>query len=326
MKHLKEIKFKDIKEVVFFDIETVSHEEYLTEESPAYDAWCHKLKYDKDVILGEDVVKKYEEKASLYKEFAKIISISYGRVNANNELVVKKLSGDNEKELIEEFFSDIQAFVANDIPFLSGFSILQFDIPFVEFRARVNGVTVIPSFDVGGLAPWNIKHVIDIQNLFRGTSLTNVSLVGLCYALGVPSPKSDISGGDVREVYWKNKDFERIGNYAANDVLATCNLFCKYLNIEPKTLVFSKVKEKPRVMSALEKLYLFNALTNDIKTELKDAIEENATKEDYNDLFTIIRGVYVRCDFENKDQDSKKTIKEKEAEIKDFLDKLNLGE
>ena len=43
------------------------------------------------------------------------------------------------------------------------------------------------------------------------------------------------------------------------------------------------------------------------------------TKKEKEHLFTILRGVYVRCDFVNKGMDSKSTVEKKEQEIKALL-------
>ena len=41
--------------------------------------------------------------------------------------------------------------------------------------------------------------------------------------MGVPSPKSDIDGSQVSEVYWVNGELERIKEYCERDVAATAN-------------------------------------------------------------------------------------------------------
>jgi hypothetical protein len=46
--------------------------------------------------------------------------------------------------------------------------------------------------------------------------------------MGVPSPKDDIKGEDVKHVYYRDKDLERISNYCKKDALTVAQLFIKY--------------------------------------------------------------------------------------------------
>jgi hypothetical protein len=47
--------------------------------------------------------------------------------------------------------------------------------------------------------------------------------------------------------------------------------------------------------------------------------KKKPTKKEKEQLFTILRGVYVRNNFEANDLDSKKVIEQKENEIKALL-------
>ncbi len=57
-------------------------------------------------------------------------------------------------------------------------------------------------------------------------SYTSIKL--LAALLGFPSPKDDIDGSMVGQVYWEEQDVQRIDYYCEKDVLATIQLFLKY--------------------------------------------------------------------------------------------------
>ena len=265
MKFLQELKFKNIEQILWLDIETATIEKELTEESRYWNAWEQKTRYDDTVQTTEDCIKRYSERAPLYKEFAQIVSVSYGRVK-NGVLKVKTLTG-QEKDILEELFSDVEQFVGAGVGFLGVFSGKQFDIPFINFRAVVHSILMIPSFDIGGLAPWNIKHIIDVQDLLRGSSSTNISIEGACAAFGIKSPKKgEVTGKGVSEAYW-NGNIKAIAEYNPKDVLATCNVFCHLIG-EPKV----KMEEIQQVK--VEKVPVLSRILNQDGVIKKADVEE----------------------------------------------------
>jgi hypothetical protein len=53
------------------------------------------------------------------------------------------------------------------------------------------------------------------------------SLKLLTNVLKIPSPKDDISGSDVRNVFYNDKDLDRIVSYCEKDVLAIAQVILK---------------------------------------------------------------------------------------------------
>jgi len=54
------------------------------------------------------------------------------------------------------------------------------------------------------------------------------SLNLLTHIFNIPTPKDDIDGSMVADVYWKEKDIDRIVTYCEKDVLAIAQLFLRY--------------------------------------------------------------------------------------------------
>ena len=89
-------------------------------------------------------------------------------------------------------------------------------------------------FDFAEQKPWDLDYFIDTKNLWKfGSYDNNTSLDLLCYSLGVESPKGDMSGDKVKDVYWKEDGLERIAKYCEQDVLslAKCATKIKGLNL-----------------------------------------------------------------------------------------------
>ncbi len=49
----------------------------------------------------------------------------------------------------------------------------------------------------------------------------------LAHTLGIPTPKDDIDGSKVWEVYWKEKNFDRIVTYCQKDVVTVAQIFLR---------------------------------------------------------------------------------------------------
>jgi hypothetical protein len=64
----------------------------------------------------------------------------------------------------------------------------------------------------------------------------------LAAALGVPSPKDDIDGGQVGSVYWQHDDLERIARYCCKDVVTVANILLCFQQqplLEPEQIICS---------------------------------------------------------------------------------------
>ena len=96
----------NIYNLLFIDIETVpffSSHNQLSE--PMAELWAAKHLYNKN--RTENSEDSYLDSAGVFSEFAKVICISVGYFNFNRELGhrsfrLTSISGDNEKQLLEE--------------------------------------------------------------------------------------------------------------------------------------------------------------------------------------------------------------------------------
>ena len=107
---------------------------------------------------------------------------------------------------------------------------MEFDFPYIARRSLVNNLVLPRIFDIAGAKPWEIKErLIDTLQLWKfGDFKHYTSLSLLCELFNIPTPKDDIDGSQVAQIYWEENDLERIIKYCEKDTLAVANLLLKY--------------------------------------------------------------------------------------------------
>lgn len=174
----------------------------------------------------------YRQRAGIYAEFGKIICISVGLLvhdGGEQALRLKSFSGDDEKSLLYDFaqllekrFSDPNQLI------IAGHNIKEFDIPYICRRMLVHQIVLPEVLQIGGKKPWEVKHLADTMEMWRFGDIKNYTSLDLLAAiLDIPSPKDDIDGSQVGDVYWVEKDLQRIVNYCEKDVLTSANVFLR---------------------------------------------------------------------------------------------------
>jgi 3'-5' exonuclease len=223
----------DIKpdEILFLDIETVP-------QQSSYEALDDTFKYlwDKKTLS----LKKEEEtsadiysRAGIYAEFGKIICISTGYLYFAEEeyhLRLKTFYSHHEKELLDDFRRMLNAFAAKKNVRLCAHNGKEFDFPYISRRTLINSLPLPKILEVAGKKPWEVNF-IDTMDLWRFGDYKNyTSLELLTKVFNIPTPKDDINGSMVAEVYWKENNLERIVTYCEKDVIAIVQLFLRYRN------------------------------------------------------------------------------------------------
>jgi 3'-5' exonuclease len=214
--------------ILFLDIETVPQCAVYGDLDPQLQHfWDKKSAYFRaENQLPEDVY----ERAGIYAEFGKIICISAGVVFVRNDerfFRVKSFAGDDEAELLLSFAKVLNGFCKDPKNQICGHNIKEFDVPYMARRMIINGIALPPILDVAGKKPWEVKF-LDTLDLWKfGDYKHYTSLALLTTILGIPSPKDDIDGSQVAQVYYQEKNLERIASYCEKDVFATTQLFLR---------------------------------------------------------------------------------------------------
>ena len=211
-----------LDKILFLDIETVplaSNWQELSETDQIL--WDKKTRFQrKEEITGEE----FYSRAGIMAEFGKIICISVGMTEKNETLKIKSFYGDDEKQLLIEFGEIFNSPRLHDV-ILCAHNGKEFDFPWIARRFLINGMMPPLPFQLFGKKPWEIPH-IDTMELWKfGDYKSFVSLELLAHVFGIPTPKDDIDGSMVAEVYYKDKDLFRIVLYCEKDVLTLANVF-----------------------------------------------------------------------------------------------------
>src|SRR5690606_34210878 len=111
-----------------------------------------------------------------------------------------------------------------------------FDYPWLCRRMIVHGVPLPALLQIQNLKPWEIK-LEDTMEMWRfGQFNITVSLDCLCSLFDIPSPKSNMNGGMVAEVYYDDGDLDKIAAYCESDITALINVYRKLQYLEPITI------------------------------------------------------------------------------------------
>jgi uncharacterized protein YprB with RNaseH-like and TPR domain len=223
-----------LEDLFLLDIETVSSVpdfNLLTDEWK--NLWAEKISKS----LPPDVTAEeyYPKRAAILAEFAKVICISTGYFKKEGnewQLRIKSFYSENERDVLDGFTKTIQQLQTRNSKWIfCGHNIKEFDFPFLWRRMIVNNF-VIPSFiDFQNLKPWETP-ILDTLHLWRfGDYKHYTSLKLLSSTLGIPSPKDDIDGTKVGEVYWVEKDLNRIVSYCEKDVVTVGNVILRFRNM-----------------------------------------------------------------------------------------------
>lgn len=235
-----------LENFLIIDIETVSEKKdysSLTEE------WQHLWQEKVKRSLPEEVTEDeyYPQRAGVMAEFAKVVCISLGyfkKEAGSYQFRVKSIFSHDEKELLQNFITTLNQLEAvhNHWSF-TGHNIKEFDIPFLCRRLLINSLQVPPYLDFQNMKPWETNMVDTFQYWRFGDYKNYTSLKLLAAALQVPSPKDDIDGSMVGDVYWKENDLQRIAIYCQKDIVTVANIILRFKNLPLLTseqVIFAK--------------------------------------------------------------------------------------
>ncbi len=227
--------------LLFIDIETVPEYSSFSEMSDTMkELWA--IKHQALRIENQTPEESYLQRAGVFAEFAKVICISLGyfypgKDKSSRVLRLKSISGNEEKELLNEFVGLIRKSFSDPERFhFCGHNIREFDVPFLCRRMLKHRIELPDSLDRSGKRPWETEDVDTLQLWKFGDYKHYTSLKLLAEVLGLPSPKDEIGGKDVCRVYWQEKQLARIVEYCQKDVVTVARLLLRFKgDMEPLT-------------------------------------------------------------------------------------------
>ncbi|HKL91367.1 MAG TPA: 3'-5' exonuclease, partial [Allomuricauda sp.] len=207
----------NLEHILFLDIETVpQHQEFSELDGTAQLLWEQKTQYQrKDEFTPEE----FYDRAGIWAEFGKIVCISVGYFAHKGEhrnFRVTSFHGD-ETQILKQFKQLLQDHFSQVKHLLCAHNGKEFDFPYIARRMVINGINLPYKLDLFGKKPWEVPH-LDTMELWKfGDYKHYSSLKLLSYVLGIPSPKEDMDGSMVKDVFYKENDIDRIVTYCELD-------------------------------------------------------------------------------------------------------------
>jgi len=221
----------NLEKILFLDIETVAQNPKFSElEEDFKKHWEQKAKF---LAKEDETAESIYERAGIYAEFGKIVCISVGFIKIENgvkTLRLKSYFDHDEKTLLIDFFELLNKHYTQNDCLLCAHNGKEFDFPYIARRSLINGISIPSILDMAGKKPWEVPHLDTLQLWKFGDYKHYTSLNLLTSIFNIPTPKDDIDGSMVNEVYWVDKDLERIANYCQKDVVALTQLFLRFRN------------------------------------------------------------------------------------------------
>ena len=219
-----------LENILFLDIETVPQTiSFDTLDDTTKGLYAEKTKYlRKDEFTAED----YYERAGIWAEFGKIICISVGyfKMSGNDRSFRTTSFHGEERTLLIEFKKLLETHFNRPNHILCAHNGKEFDFPYIARRMIIVGVELPQKLNLFGKKPWEIPH-IDTLDLWKfGDYKHYTSLKLLTHILGIPSPKDDIDGSEVRNVYYEDNDIQRIIAYCEKDTVAVAQVLLRLRN------------------------------------------------------------------------------------------------
>lgn len=219
-----------LNNILFLDIETVprysSYGELPEDWKTLWDTKAGHLTRNREAESSETIYPR----AGIYAEFGRIICISCGILQgngSNRRIVIKSFCCDDEKTLLQDFCEMLSKWAPGDAKYLCAHNGKEFDFPYLCRRMLVHGLSIPPCLSVSGKKPWEVNHLDTLELWKFGDFKSYTSLDLLARTLDIPTPKDDIDGSKVWEIYWKEKDMPRIVIYCQKDVVTVAQIFLR---------------------------------------------------------------------------------------------------
>jgi len=224
---LKRIKLENI---LFLDIETVPlFSDFSQLSDTEKQLWEQKTNYQrKDEFTPEE----FYDRAGIWAEFGKIICISVGYFVFKGDLRNFRVTTFHGEEplILKGFKTLLETHYNKPQHLLCAHNGKEFDFPYIARRMIINSIDIPFKLNLFGKKPWEIPHLDTLELWKFGDYKTFTSLKLMTHVLGIPSPKDDIDGSEVCEVFYKNHDIDRIIRYCEKDTVAVAQIILRLRN------------------------------------------------------------------------------------------------
>ena len=224
------IKRLKLEHILFLDIETVPQfADYDSLDNPTKLLWSAKTKYQRKENFTP---KEFYDRAGIWAEFGKIICISVGYFKQKEDPINFRVTSfyGEEGDILKDFKALLETHFNKSNHLLCAHNGKEFDFPYIARRMVILGIDLPEKLNLFGKKPWEVPHLDTLELWKFGDYKTFTSLSLMAHVLGIQSPKDDISGEQVRDVFYKEKDIARIVAYCEKDTVTVAQIILKLRN------------------------------------------------------------------------------------------------
>ena len=217
----------NLEHILFLDIETVPETEHFNELSHTKkELWELKTKYQRKEEFSAE---EFYDRAGIWAEFGKIVCISVGFFKNQGETRQFRTTSyyGDEVTVLKEFKILLETHYSDNRYLLCAHNGKEFDFPYIARRMIIHNISLPNKLNLFGKKPWDVPHLDTLELWKFGDYKTFTSLKLLTNVLGIPSPKDDIDGSEVRDVFYNEKDIDRIITYCEKDTIAVAQIFLR---------------------------------------------------------------------------------------------------
>lgn len=220
----------ELRDILFLDIETVGAAENYSDLNERFKTlWARKAAFFRKEE-GQTADELFTQRAGIYAEFGKVVVIAIGRYfdTENGELGFKTryFAGENEKEILTAF----RMMLEKQDPVntrLCAHNGKEFDFPYLCRRMLINDMVPPALLNQTGRKPWDVTH-LDTMDMWKFGDFKNYTSLDLLAALfNVETSKGVMDGSMVNEVFYKEKDINKIAEYCVGDVVTIGQIYLK---------------------------------------------------------------------------------------------------
>lgn len=233
----------NLADILFLDIETIpAHADFQELSAEERALWEEKTQYQRQ---NSFTAEEFYDRSGIFAEFGKIICISVGFFhfqNGKRQFRVRSFWGE-EKKILIDFSTLLDTYFKKKYKLLCAHNGKEFDFPYIGRRMIINRLPIPEILNLSGKKPWEIPH-LDTMELWKfGDYKHFTSLKLLTFILGIPSPKEDIDGKDVRRIFYEENNINRIVSYCERDTIAVAQVFLRLKGeeiLQKEEILFSK--------------------------------------------------------------------------------------
>jgi len=220
----------NLEHILFLDIETVpQYPSFNDLDDAAKVLYEQKTRYQRKEDFTPD---EFYDRAGIWAEFGRIVCISVGFFKITGDIRnfrVTSFHGD-EIKILNDFNALLESHFNRPHHVLCAHNGKEFDFPYIARRMIINSIDIPFKLNLFGKKPWEVPHLDTLELWKFGDYKTFTSLKLMAHVLGIPSPKDDIDGSEVRNVYYAENDIDRIVIYCEKDTITVAQIILRLRN------------------------------------------------------------------------------------------------